>query len=134
MHLAPHLLLRTDAAASRAGALLSSAGYLVSRVDDDAMGERLAGSEHIDGVVVELPSLAAIHFVRKLNARYGAGGIVIVVIAAAPELLRRAVPSVLALTPFEIVDDLISAVDLAIAARQRLIAQYPRTRVAGAAG
>ena len=134
MHLAPHLLLRTDAGASRAGALLGSAGYLVSRVDDDAMGERLAGSEHIDGVVVELPSLAAIHFVRRLNSRYGAGGVVVLVITAAPELVRRVVPAALAITPFDVADDLISTVDLAIAARQRLIAQYPRSRAAGAAG
>ncbi len=131
MHLAPHLLLRTDGP-SRAGALLASAGYLVSRVDDDVKGERLAGSAHIDGVIVELPTLAAIHFVRRLHARYGAGGGVVIVITPATDLVRRVVPAALAITPFEIADDLISTVDLAVAAQQRLIAQVPRARAASA--
>jgi len=119
-HLAPHLLLRADAAASRAAALLRAGGYIVSRMDDDALTEELAGAPHVDGVVVELPALATIHFLRKLTARYGAGSVLAVAITPAVQTLQRAVPSALALTPREVDDDLISIVDLALAERQRL--------------
>jgi len=129
MHLAPHLLLRADAGTSRAGALLSAAGYLVSRAVDDDVAVRLAGSPHIDGVVVERPALAAIQFGRALTARYA--GIVLVVITPVPETVRRLLPSALALTPVEVADDLISTVDLALATVTR---QYPRARAAGARG
>ena len=132
MHLAPHLLLRADAGTSRAGALLSAAGYLVSRAGDDDLAVRLAGSPHIDAVVVERPALAAIQFGRALTARYP--GVVLVGITPVAETVQRLLPSALALTPVEVADDLISTVDLALAAQQRrmLIAQYPRARVAGA--
>jgi len=119
-HLAPHLLLRADAAASRAGALLRAGGYIVSRMDDAALAEELAGAPHVDGVVVELPALPTIHFLRKLTARYGAGSVLAVAITPAVQTLQRAVPSALALTPREVDDDLISIVDLALAERQRL--------------
>jgi hypothetical protein len=119
-HLAPHLLLRADAAASRAAALLRAGGYIVSRMDDDALAEELAGAPHVDGIVVELPALATIHFLRKLTARYGAGSVLAVAITPAVQTLQRAVPSALALTSREIDDDLISIVDLALAERQRL--------------
>lgn len=132
MHLAPHLLLRADAGTSRAGALLSAAGYLVSRVDDDEMAVRLAASPHIDGVVVERPTLPAIQFGRALTERYP--DIVLIVITPVVDTLRRVVPSAIALTPFDVADDLISTIDLALAARERrlLISQYPHSKAAGA--
>jgi hypothetical protein len=132
VHFAPHLLLRADAGTSRAGALLSAAGYLVSRVEEDELALRLAGSPHVDGVVVERPALATIQFGRALTARYA--GIVLVVITPVTESVRRLVQSALALTPFDVADDLISTIDLALAAQQRrlLIAQHPRARAAGA--
>jgi hypothetical protein len=117
-HLAPHLLLRADAGASHAAALLRSAGYLVSRIEEDGLAEEIAGAPHIDGVVVELPALAAIQFGRRLAARYGAGNVVVAVITPAVNTVRRALPSALTLTPLEVADDLISTVDLALAARQ----------------
>jgi len=123
MHLAPHLLWRTDAGTSRAAAMLRAAGYIVSKVEDDAHAEPLAGAPHVDGVVVELPVLAAIQFLRKLDARYGAGSVLAVVITPSVQAVRRAAPSAIALTPLEVEDDLISTVDLALAARQSRISR-----------
>ena len=122
MHLAPHLLLRADTGASRAAALLRSAGYLVSRIDDDDLAEEIAGAPHVDGVVVELPVLAAIRFGRNVVARYGAGTLLVVVITPAVQAVRRALPSAVTLTPLEVDDDLISTVDLELAARDRVFA------------
>jgi DNA-binding NarL/FixJ family response regulator len=120
MHFAPHLLLRADAAAaSPAAALLRAGGYIVSRVDDDALAEQLAGAAHVDGVVVELPALASIQFGRKLAARYGEGTVLLLSITPAVQTVQRAVPSALAMTPRDVADDLISTIDLALAARQR---------------
>jgi len=116
--LALHLLLRTDGGASRAAALLRAAGYLVSRIDDDGLAERLAGAPHVDAVVVELPALAAIHFGHALAARYGAGELVVLVITPAADTVRRAVPAALVLTPLDLDDDLVSTIDLALVARQ----------------
>lgn len=116
--LALHLLLRTDGRTSRAAALLRAAGYLVSVIDDDGLAERLAAAPHIDGVVIELPAVAAVRFGRALDARYGAGNLMVVVITATAESMRRAIPSTAVLTPFDLADDLVSIVDLAIAARQ----------------
>ena len=114
-NLAQHLLLRSDAGRSRSAALLRAAGYLVSRIENDELAERLAGEPHIDGVIVELPVLAAIQFARKLTARYGADNVVTLVITANADIVRRAVPSAAALTPLDIADDLISTIDLALA-------------------
>lgn len=116
-HLAPHLLLRAEPGASPAAALLRAAGYLVSRVEDDALAEQLAGAPHVDGVIVELPVLAAIQFGRKLAARYGDGNVLLLVITSAVNAVRRALPEAMTLTPFETADDLISTVDLALARR-----------------
>ena len=129
MHLAPHLLLRADSGASLAAALLRAAGYIVSRVEDDALAEQLAGAPHIDGVVVELPVLAAIQFGRKLTARYE--NAVLLVITPAGNAVRRALPSALTLTPLETVDELISTVDLALARRTQP-SELPQRRHASA--
>ena len=115
MHLAPHLLLRSDAAPSNAAILLGAAGSVVSKIDDDGVAEMLAGSPHIDGVVVELPAGPAIRFGRKLEARYGTEAPLTLMITSARDTVRRALPSVPVLTPFEVADDLISTVDLALA-------------------
>jgi hypothetical protein len=108
---APHLLLLDDQTASRTAALLRAAGYAVSAINHPAMGEPLD-----DGVIVELPVLAAISIVRRIRARRD--DIPIVVIAAEGEAVRRALPSVRVVDPDDIEHDLVSAVDLAIASHQ----------------
>ena|SRR5438270_4861037 len=115
--LVPHLLLRTDKATSQTAAMLRSAGYMVSKIDDDAIVETLAGASHVDGVVVELPVLRAIALARRIEVRYG-GSVVMLVIASPAETVRRALTSVPVLSPAKIGDDLISAIDLAFVARQ----------------
>ena len=96
--------------------MLRSAGYMVSKINDDAVVETLAGAAHVDGVVVELPVLRAIALARRIEVRYG-GSIVILVIASPAETVRRALTAVAVLSPAEVGDDLISAVDLALVAR-----------------
>lgn len=115
--LVPHLLLRTDRGVSQTAAMLRSAGYMVGKIDDDAVVEALAGESHVDGVVMELPALRAIALGRRIEARYG-GRIVMLIIASPAETVRRALVSVSVLSPAQIGDDLISAIDLAIATRQ----------------
>jgi hypothetical protein len=97
--------------------MLRSAGYMVSKIDDDAIIEALAGASHVDGVVVELPVLRAIALARRIEARYGRR-IVMVIIASPVEAVRRALTAVPVVSPAEIADDLISAVDLALVAWQ----------------
>lgn len=113
--LIPHLLLRTDTGASHVATLLRTAGYMVSKVNDDATVERISGAPHVDGVVVDLPALAAIALVRRMNALHRRD-VVLVVISAAPASVRRALPSVRVIRPEEVDDDLVSAVDLALVA------------------
>ena len=86
--LVPHLLLRTDRAISHAAEMLRSAGYMVSKIDDDAIAETLAGEPHVDGVVVELPVLRAIALARRIEARYG-DDVVLLIIASPPETVRE---------------------------------------------
>jgi len=115
--LVPHLLLRTDRAASHAAELLRSAGYMISKIDDDAVVETLAGEPHVDGVVLELPALRAIALGRRIETGYG-GNVVMLIIASPVETVRRALPSVPILSPAQIGDDLVSGIDLALASRQ----------------
>lgn len=115
--LVPHLLLRTDRAVSQAAEMLRSAGYMVSKIDDDAVVETLAGEPHVDGVVMELPALRAIALARRVEERY-AGNVVMLIIASPAETVRRAVASVPVLSPAQIGDDLVSGIDLAFVARQ----------------
>lgn len=115
--LAPHLLLRTDTGASHAATLLRTAGYLVSKVDDDGTIEQIAGAPHVDGVVVELPAHAAIAIGRRIQERYR-GSIAIVVITAAIETVKRALPSARVVRPNDADDDLVSMVDLTLVAHQ----------------
>ena len=115
--LVPHLLLRTDGGGSQAAAMLRSAGYMVSKIDQDAIFETLAGASHVDGVVVELPALRAIALARRIDVQHGRS-VVMLIIASPAETVRRAIPSVPVLSPAQIGDDLISGIDLALAARQ----------------
>jgi hypothetical protein len=115
--LVPHLLLRTDRAVSPAAEVLRSAGYMVSKIDDDNLIETLAGESHVDAAVVELPVLRAIALGRRIEARYG-GDIVLLIIASPAETVRRVLASVPVLSPALVADDLVSAIDLAFVARQ----------------
>jgi DNA-binding NtrC family response regulator len=113
--LTPHLLLRADTGASHVTTLLRAAGYMVSKVNDDATAERISGAPHVDAVVIELPAMASIALVRRIEGLQR-GGTVIVVISHATETVRRALPSVSVISPEEVDDDLISTVDLALVA------------------
>ena len=97
--------------------MLRSAGYMVGKIDDDAIIETLAGESQVDGVVLELPALRAIALGRRIQVRYDSS-IVMLIIASPAETVRRALGSVPVLSPAQIGDDLISAIDLAIATRQ----------------
>jgi hypothetical protein len=110
-HNAPHLLLLADRGAPRTATLLRTAGYAVSAINHPAMVEPLH-----DGVVVELPALAAISIVRRIEARRR--DVAILVISAEAESVRRALPSVRVMRPEDVDDDLVSAMDLALAGRQ----------------
>lgn len=115
--LVPHLLLRTEPGTSHTAALLRTAGYMVSRIIDDAILEQLAGAAHVDGVVVELPALAAIAVARRIDARYGQG-VAMLIITPSPETARRAMPSTPVLKLADVDDDLVSMVDLSLVAHQ----------------
>jgi response regulator RpfG family c-di-GMP phosphodiesterase len=115
--LVPHLLLRANAGASHASALLRTAGYMVSKIDDDAIAEQIAGAPHVDGVVVELPAMAAIALARRIEARHS-GNVVMLVITSSAGAVRRALPLTPVLRPAEVDDDLVSTIDLALVARQ----------------
>lgn len=115
--LVPHLLLRTDRAVSQSAEVLRSAGYMVSKIDDDAVVEALAGEPHVDAVVLELPALRAIALARRIEGRYG-GNVVMLIVASPAETVRRALASVPVLSPAQIGDDLVSGIDLAFVARQ----------------
>jgi hypothetical protein len=108
---APQLLLLADRGAPRTARLLRAGGYVVSSMNHPAMAEPLD-----DGVVVQLPALAAIRIVRRIEARRR--DLPIIVISSEPESLKRALPSVRVVTLDDINDDLVSVVDLALAAHQ----------------
>ena len=115
--LVPHLLFRAEPGASPTAALLRSAGYMVSKIDDDTIGVEIAGSDHVDGLVVELPTLAAINFVRRIEARHDQN-VVVLVVTQSVDALRRALPQVRTIRTSEVQDDLISTIDLALVAHQ----------------
>jgi hypothetical protein len=64
-----------------------------------------------------LPALRAIALARRIQVRYR-GRVVMLIIASPAETVRRALVSVPVLSPAQMGDDLISAIDLALAARQ----------------
>ena len=97
--------------------MLRSAGYMVSKIDDDTILETLAGASHVDCVVVELPALRAIALARRIQTQHDRN-VVMLIIASPAETVRRSLISVPVLSPAQIGDDLISGIDLALAARQ----------------
>jgi hypothetical protein len=115
--LVPHLLLRTNAGVSHTAARLRTAGYMVSRIDDDVIVEQLAGAAHVDGVVVELPAMAAISVARRIDARYSQR-VAMLIITSSADTVRRAMPSTPVLKPADIDDDLVSKIDLSLVAHQ----------------
>jgi len=116
MQLIPHLLLRSESAASRAAVLLRDAGYMVTKVTDDEMAMQLASSLEVDGVVIDLPTLPAIHAVRQMHAIHGAPPVL--VISRAPDLVRRSTGAA-ALHAGEVEEELISATDLWLASHEK---------------
>jgi len=116
--LAPHLLLRADTAASHAATLLRRAGYRVSKVNDDVMFERIAASRDVDGAIVELPALAAVAIVRRIEAKRRE--LIIVVLSAEADAVGRALPAVRVVRPEDVDDDLVSIIDLSLAGQQML--------------
>lgn len=115
--LVPHLLLRADPGSSETASLLRSAGYMVSRIDDDTIAVEIAGSNHVDGLIVDLPVLPAINFVRRIEARHDQN-VAVLVVTPSVDALRRALPRVRTIKTSQIQDDLISTVDLALVAHQ----------------
>src|SRR5262245_7240615 len=85
MQLYPHILLRTDAAASALATALRCAGYVVTKVRSDDDAERLVSALHVDAIVVDLPSIDAMSLLRR-------GGLLevpVLVATTVPESLRR---------------------------------------------
>jgi DNA-binding response OmpR family regulator len=116
MQLIPHLLLRSESTASRAAMLLREAGYLVTKVTDDEMALQLAASLQVDGVVIDLPVLAAIGAVRKLYDTPAPPPVL--VISRSPEVIRRSTGAAV-LRSHDMETDLISATDLLLAQHER---------------
>jgi response regulator RpfG family c-di-GMP phosphodiesterase len=114
--LAPHLFLCANTGSSQVATLLDTAGYTISRVNSDAIGERISRARGVDGVVVDLPAFAAIAMVRRIQAHRRSA--IIVVISPEADTVRRALPSAHVVHPEEMADDLISTVDLALVAYQ----------------
>lgn len=90
---------------------------MVSRIDDDTIAVEIAGSSHVDGLIVELPALAAINFVRRIEARHDQN-VAVLVVTQSVDALRRTLPHVRTIKAFQIQDDLTSAVDLMLVAHQ----------------
>lgn len=115
--LLPHLLLRSEIGTSLAAITLRDAGYIVTKIADDESAIRLALSPHVDAVIVELPAFRAVAFARHLlEASHGDAAIL--AISGAPETIRRIV-DVQVLHTSAVDMDLVSAVDIMIATRER---------------
>jgi DNA-binding LytR/AlgR family response regulator len=115
--LVPHLLLRADDGAPHTATLLRSAGYMVSKIGDDGILEQIADAPHVDGVIIELPAMAAIAAARRIEA-WSIHSVAMVVITSSAEAVRRALPSIAVVRPIEIDDDLVSTIDLALVKQQ----------------
>lgn len=134
---AMHLLLRAEDAPSPIAVQLGAAGYVVSKVDDDAIAERLAAAPHIHGIVIDLPAMAAIRFGRRLESTYGSPEFVTLIVTRAAETLRHALPWATVLARCDAADDLVTTIDLALARTPRRLSPghradppLPRSRVA----
>jgi hypothetical protein len=115
--LAPHLLLFADTRASQTTSLLRTAGYKVSNVGISA-ADQIAGRPDVDAIVVQLPALAAVAVVRRIESCRR--DVKIVVLCSEYDAVRRALPSVrvIVLRPEEAGDDLVSTIDLVLVAQQ----------------
>jgi hypothetical protein len=123
MQLYPHVLFRTDAAASPAVTTLRCAGYVVTKVRNDDDAVRLVRASNVDAIVVELPLLQAVSAAR----RTGLTGVPMLFLTAAPKSLCNVAGSVATLFPRQVDDDLVTTVDLLLASHQagRVIAATP---------
>lgn len=117
--LVPHLLVRTESPKSDLAIALREAGYIVSRVVDDKESVLAAAFEHIDGVIVELPAVLAISFVRKMRAHASSANALILVATASPDTLRWACPGTDVLDIGHPHFDIVSTMDLLLARRRR---------------
>ena len=130
--LMPHVLLHSKVGMSRAAIILRDAGYIVTKLVDDDSAFRLAMSPHVDGVIVELPAFHAVAFTRRL-LEISRGDVSILAISPTPEPIRRLVDvNVLHLAAID--DDLVSAVDIMIATRERCGSAFHNSRDALPAG
>jgi DNA-binding response OmpR family regulator len=117
---------------SRVAIILRNAGYIVTKIVDDDSAFRLAVSPHVDGVIVELPAFHAVAFTRRL-LEISHANVPILAISPAPETIRRLVDiNVLDLAAID--DDLVSAVDIMIATRERCGSAFQNSRDALHAG
>lgn len=111
--LIPHLLLRSDNASSETAIALRDAGYHVTKIRDDDSALRTLSVLPIDGVVVELPVVAAVTFLRRFAVTRHA--VPLLVLTVAPEVLRRSAGDV---ATYDLRDgraELVSATDLLLA-------------------
>jgi hypothetical protein len=130
--LMPHLLLHSEAGMSRAAIILRNAGYIVTRIVDDDSAFRLAVSPHVDGIIVELPAFHAVALTRRL-LEISHGDVPILAISPTPEPIQRLIDvNVLNLAAID--DDLVSAVDIMIATRERCSSAFQNSRDALPAG
>jgi response regulator RpfG family c-di-GMP phosphodiesterase len=122
--LIPHLLLRSDHASSETAIALRDAGYHVTKVKEDEIALRTLGVLPVDGVVIELPVVSTVTFLRRLTASVRA--LPVLVLTVAPDVLRR---TFAALEPYDLRDgrrDLVSAPDLALARFEQMSQQRLR--------
>lgn len=111
--LIPHLLLRSDNASSETAIALRDAGYHVTKIRDDDSALRTLAVLAIDGVVVELPVVTAVTFLRRFAAIGQA--VPLLALTVAPDVLRRSAGDVATYDLRDGRGDLISATDLLLA-------------------
>ena len=130
--LMPHLLLHSEVRMSNAAIILRNAGYIVTKIVDEDSAFRLAVSPHVDGIIVELPAFRAVAFTRRL-LEISHGDVPILAISPTPEQIQRlAGVNVLHLAAID--DDLVSAVDIMIAAHECYGSAFQNSRDALPAG
>lgn len=112
--LIPHLLLRSDAASSEVAITLRDAGYHVTKVRDDDAAVRTLGVMPIEAIVVELPVVAAVGFIRRVRTA-NAFGTPLLALTVAPEVMRRTVGDLDVYDLRDGLSHLITAADLLLA-------------------
>jgi len=111
--LIPHLLLRSDAASSEVAIALRDAGYHVTKVRDDDTAVRTLALLPVEAVIVELPVVACVGFVRRLRTTITSAPLLALTVA--PEALRRAAEPIDVYDVRDGLSHLITAADLLIA-------------------